>query len=248
MRLLNFEITEWTRTTKNTNHRQTNGSMEPTTFGPSPLASMRIFLGGKSATEPQSITLFVILRVFKTALHKEYLVYRAKLQRKLNLLCSFDIPGWLFVACMIREWGNNCKQGFAFMALLVALELWLFYILNYSFLSQILGWPVWFRMQDQNSPAVTLLTEEDKSLGKKKIQVTDLVLGVRTTMPCLKEEWVKEKQNTTKWLTQAQLEKLRGTRCDYTRCRLWGRVYCYQLGNIILVLLKLLLFRYHNET
>ena len=89
------------------------------------------------------------------------------------------------------------------------------------FLSPILGWPVWFRMQDQNSPAVTLLTEEDKSLGKKKIQVTDLVLGVRTTMPCLKEEWVKEKRNTIKWLTQAQLEKLRYTRCDYTAFLQW---------------------------
>ena len=27
-----------------------------------------------------------------------------------------------------------------------------------------LGWPVWFRMQDQNSPAVTLMTEEEKDL------------------------------------------------------------------------------------
>lgn len=80
--------------------------------------------------------------------------------------------------------------------------------------TSIQGWPVWFRMKDQNSPAVTLLTEEDKSLGKKKIQVTDLVLGVRTTMPCLKEEWVKKKQSTTKWLTQSQLEKLRSTRCS----------------------------------
>ena len=73
---------------------------------------------------------------------------------------------------------------------------------------------MWFRMQDQNSPAVTLLTEEDKSMGKKKIQVTDLVLGIRTTMPCLKDEWVKDKQGTTKWLTQGQLEKLRDTRCS----------------------------------
>ena len=79
----------------------------------------------------------------------------------------------------------------------------------------ILGWPVWFRMQDQNSPAVTLLTEEEKGLGKKKIQVTDLVLGVRTTMPCLKEEWVKEKQSTSKWLTQALIKKLKDTRCDW---------------------------------
>lgn len=69
-------------------------------------------------------------------------------------------------------------------------------------------------MQDQNSPAVTLLTEEDKNMGKKKIQVTDLVLGIRTTMPCLKDEWVKDKQGTTKWLTQGQLEKLRDTRCS----------------------------------
>ena len=75
-----------------------------------------------------------------------------------------------------------------------------------------LGWPVWFRMQDQNSPAVTLLTEEEKSLGKKKILVTDLVLGVRTIMPCLKEEWVKEKQSTSKWLTQALIKKLEDTR------------------------------------
>ena len=74
---------------------------------------------------------------------------------------------------------------------------------------------MWFRMQDQNSPAVTILTEEDKSLGKKKIQVTDLVLGVRTTMPCLSEDWVKEKRGS-KWLTQAQLEKLRDTRYDYS--------------------------------
>jgi len=79
--------------------------------------------------------------------------------------------------------------------------------------TSIQGWPVWFRMQDQNSPAVTILTEEDKSLGKKKIQVTDLVLGVRTTMPCLSKDWLKEKQGT-KWLTQAQLEKLRDTRCS----------------------------------
>lgn len=75
-----------------------------------------------------------------------------------------------------------------------------------------LGWPVWFRMQDQNSPAVTLMTEEEKNLGKTKIQVTDLVLAVRTTMPCLKEDWVKEKQNTTKWLTQDQLKRLKDMR------------------------------------
>ncbi|XP_020617771.1 uncharacterized protein LOC110055715 [Orbicella faveolata] len=76
------------------------------------------------------------------------------------------------------------------------------------------GWPVWFRMQDQNSPAVTLMTEEEKDLGKTKIQVTDLVLAVRTTMPCLKEDWVKEKQNTTKWLTQDQLKRLKDMRCS----------------------------------
>lgn len=80
--------------------------------------------------------------------------------------------------------------------------------------SSIQGWPVWFRMQDQNSPAVTLMTEEEKDLGKTKIQVTDLVLGVRTTMPCLKEDWVKEKQSTAKWLTQDQLKKLREMRCS----------------------------------
>jgi len=63
-----------------------------------------------------------------------------------------------------------------------------------------------------NSPAVTLMTEEEKDLGKTKIQVTDLVLAVRTTMPCLKEDWVKEKQNTTKWLTQDQLKRLKDMR------------------------------------
>ena len=80
---------------------------------------------------------------------------------------------------------------------------------------------MWFRMKDQNSPAVTLLTEEDKGLGKKKIVVMDLVLGVRTTMPCLKDEWVTEKQNTTKWLTQPQMEKLRRKRCDYIAFSQW---------------------------
>ena len=73
---------------------------------------------------------------------------------------------------------------------------------------------MWFRMQDKNSPAVTIRTEEEVSLGKKKIQVTDLVFGVRTTMPCLSEDWVKEKRGT-KWLTQAQLEKFRNIRYDY---------------------------------
>ena len=71
---------------------------------------------------------------------------------------------------------------------------------------------MWFRMQDQNSPAVTLMTEEKKDLGKTKIQVTDLVLGVPTTMPCLKDDWLKEKQNTAKWLTEDQLKKLKDTR------------------------------------
>lgn len=80
--------------------------------------------------------------------------------------------------------------------------------------SSIQGWPVWFRMQDQNSPAVTVITEEEKDLGKTKILVTDLVLGVRTTMPCLKEDWVKEKQSATKWLTQDQLKKLKDMRCS----------------------------------
>ena len=56
------------------------------------------------------------------------------------------------------------------------------------------------------------MTEEEKDQGKKKIQVTDLVLGVRTTMPCLKEDWAKEKQSTTKWLTQDQLKKLKDMR------------------------------------
>ena len=78
-----------------------------------------------------------------------------------------------------------------------------------------LGWPVWFRMQDQNSPAVTLMTEEEKDLGKTKIQVTDLVLGVRTTMPCLKEDWVKEKGSAAKWLTQDQLKKLKEMRWEW---------------------------------
>ena len=70
-------------------------------------------------------------------------------------------------------------------------------------------------MQDQNSPAVTLMTEEEKDLGKTKIQVTDLVLGVRTTMPCLKEDWVKEKRSTAKWLTQDQLKKLKEMRWEW---------------------------------
>ena len=69
---------------------------------------------------------------------------------------------------------------------------------------------MWFRMHGQNSPAVTLFTEEDKGMGKKKILVMDLVLGMRTTLPSLKEEWVKEKRRTSKWLTElGLLEKLR---------------------------------------
>lgn len=79
--------------------------------------------------------------------------------------------------------------------------------------TSIQGWPVWFKMQDQNSPAVTILAEEEKDLGIKKIQITDLVLGVRTTMPCLREDWVKEKQSNTKWLTQDLLKKFNDTRC-----------------------------------
>ena len=73
---------------------------------------------------------------------------------------------------------------------------------------------MWFRMQDRNSPAVTLLTEEDKSMGKTKIQVTDLVLGVRTTMPCLQKKWIDEKRGTTEWLKDDLLEKLRDTKCS----------------------------------
>ena len=66
---------------------------------------------------------------------------------------------------------------------------------------------MWFRMQEKNSPAVTIRTEEEVSLGKKKIQVTDLVFGVRTTMPCLSEDWVKEKRGT-KWLTAGSARKV----------------------------------------
>jgi len=73
---------------------------------------------------------------------------------------------------------------------------------------------VWFRMQDRNSPAVTVLTEEHKNMGKTKIQVTDLVLGTRTTMPCLQEKWIDEKRGATKWLKDDLLEKLRDTKCS----------------------------------
>ncbi|CAH3111625.1 unnamed protein product [Porites lobata] len=76
------------------------------------------------------------------------------------------------------------------------------------------GLPVWFRMQDRNSPAVTVLAEEHKNMGKTKIQVTDLVLGTRTTMPCLQEKWIDEKRGTTKWLKDDLLEKLRDTKCS----------------------------------
>lgn len=80
--------------------------------------------------------------------------------------------------------------------------------------TSIQGWPVWFRMQDHNSPAVTLLTEEDKGMGKKKIQVTDLVLGVRTTMSCLQEKWINDKQGSSKWLKDDMLKKLRDFKCS----------------------------------
>lgn len=83
-----------------------------------------------------------------------------------------------------------------------------------SYFLLILGWPVWFRMQDRNSPAVTVLTEEHKNMGKTKIHVTDLVLGTRTTMPCLQEKWIDEKRGATKWLKDDLLEKLRDTKCS----------------------------------
>ena len=73
---------------------------------------------------------------------------------------------------------------------------------------------MWFRMQDRNSPAVTVLTEEHKNMGKTKIHVTDLVLGTRTTMPCLQEKWIDEKRGATKWLKDDLLEKLRDTECS----------------------------------
>ena len=69
-------------------------------------------------------------------------------------------------------------------------------------------------MQDHNSPAVTLFFEEHKNMGKTKIQITDLVLGIRTTMPCLQEKWIDEKRGATKWLKDDLLEKLRDTKCS----------------------------------
>ncbi|XP_031571072.1 uncharacterized protein LOC116305325 [Actinia tenebrosa] len=76
--------------------------------------------------------------------------------------------------------------------------------------TSIQGYPVWFRMLDQNSPAITLLTEEFKQNDEsiRKVQVTDLVLGIRTTMPCLDHKWMEEKESSSKWLTKDLLSKL----------------------------------------
>lgn len=64
-------------------------------------------------------------------------------------------------------------------------------------------------MQDQNSPAITLLTEEFKQNGAiRKVWVTDLVLGIRTTMPCLDQKWMEEKGSSSKWLTNDLLSML----------------------------------------
>lgn len=64
-------------------------------------------------------------------------------------------------------------------------------------------------MKDQNSPAITLLTEELQQNGKiKKITVVDLVTCIRTTKPTLDQKWVAEKQRSSKWLTKDMLAKL----------------------------------------
>lgn len=71
------------------------------------------------------------------------------------------------------------------------------------------GRPAWFKINEDNAPTVNFLMEEDVGM-RKKFTVCDIAVGLPTTIPCLKEEWVNEKRRTSKWLRETDLlEKYR---------------------------------------